>query len=159
MRYLNAVFPALLSNRKIIKLNKSHHYSTTKQLNSIMYTKSHEYIDKEEGKSIGKIGISKYATERIGEIIYAEMMDDDEAVEKGSLIGVLESVKSANDIYAPISGILLEKNQKVIDDPNIISRDPLSEGWIFKVSCNSLDDKELMNREEYDKYVEEEKNK
>ena len=159
MRYLNAIVPALLSKKKIIKLNKSHHYSTTKQLNKIMYTKSHEYIDKEEGKSIGKVGISKYASERIGEIIFAEMMNDDEAVEKGSIIGVLESVKSANDIYAPISGILLEKNEKVINDPNIISCDPLGEGWICKVSCNSLDDKELMNSEEYDKYVEEEKKK
>ena len=122
-----------------------------------MYTKSHEYIDKEEGKSIGKIGISKYASERIGEIIYAEMTDDDEAVENGSIIGVLESVKSANDIYAPINCVILEKNRKVIDDPNIISRDPLGDGWIFKVSCNAIDDKELMNSEEYDKYVEEQK--
>jgi glycine cleavage system H protein len=159
MRYLNAVVPALLSKKKIIKLNKSHDYSTSKQLNKIMYTKSHEYIDKEEGKSIGKVGISKYASEHIGEIIFAEMMDDDEAVEKGSIIGVLESVKSANDIYAPINCVILEKNRKVIDDPNIISRDPKREGWIFKVSCNSLHDNELMNSEEYDKYVEEEKNK
>jgi glycine cleavage system H protein len=156
MRYLNAVVPALLSNKKIIKLDKYHHYSTTPKLNRIMYTKSHEYIDKEEGKCIGKIGISKYANESIGEIIYADIMDDD-AVENGSIICVLESVKSANDIYAPIKCVILEKNPKVIDDPNIISRDPLGEGWIFKVSYNKMDDKGLMNSEEYDKYVEEEK--
>ena len=151
MRYLNAIIPTLRST--IIKLNKLQNYSTTIQLNDIMYTKSHEYIDKEEGKSIAKVGISQYASKNVGAIIYAETIDEDNVVEKGSVIGILETVKAANDIYSPITGIIVEKNNKVIEEPEIIINDPLGDGWILKISCNKIDDKDLMSSEEYEKYV------
>jgi glycine cleavage system H protein len=151
MRYLNAIIPTLRST--IIKPKIEKKYSTTGYLNMRMYTKSHEYIDKEEGKSIAKVGISKYASQNVGPILYTETVDEDNIVEKGSVISILETVKSANDVYSPISGIILEKNNKVIEEPYIITNDPLGDGWILKISCNKIDDKELMTDEEYEKYV------
>jgi len=118
-----------------------------------MFTKSHEYI-KFEQNNVAKIGISSYASKSIGDVIFTEFTAEDEAIEKGQTIGILDSVKSVNEIYSPINGIILEQNINVVDNPNIINKDSLGEGWLLKISCVEKSDPEFMDSKTYDKYVE-----
>ena len=122
----------------------------------ILFTKTHEYI-KFGKNNVGTIGISSYASTNVGEIIFTELIPEDESVEKGQAIGVLESVKSANEIYSPVNGIILEHNINLFEKPNIINDDPLGEGWLVKISCVDKSDPELMDSETYAEYVESEK--
>ena len=78
-------------------------------------------------------------------------------VEKGQAIGVLESVKSANEIYSPVNGIILEHNINLFEKPNLINDDPLGDGWLLKISCVDKSDPELMDSETYAEYIESEK--
>jgi glycine cleavage system H protein len=122
----------------------------------IMFTKTHEYI-KFGKNNIGTIGISSYASTNVGEIIFTELIPEGEAVEKDQVIGTLETVKSANDIYSSVNGIILEQNIKIFENPHIINDDPLGEGWLVKISCVDKSDPELMDSETYAEYVESEK--
>jgi len=119
----------------------------------IMFTKTHEYI-KFKQNNVAIIGISSYASKNIGEIIFADLTPEDEAIEKNQTIGILESVKSANEIYSPVNGIILEHNVNAIEMPNLINDDSLGEGWLLKISCVDKSDPELMDSKTYDKYVE-----
>ena len=122
----------------------------------ILFTKTHEYI-KFGKNNVGTIGISSYASTNVGEIIFTELIPEDEALEKGQAIGVLESVKSANEIYSPVNGIILEHNINLFEKPNLINDDPLGDGWLLKISCVDKSDPELMDSETYAEYVESEK--
>ena len=127
------------------------------EISKIRYSNTHEYlkIEKKNGMTIGTIGISTFASKKISEIVYAEIINEGEFVEKNNIIGYLETVKSLNNIYAPINGIILEQNNKIAEHPRLITEDPLGEGWLLKVSCNNLKEDNLMSNEEYHKYIEE----
>ena len=122
----------------------------------IMFTKTHEYI-KFGKNNVGTIGLSSYASTNAGNIIFTELIPEEEVVEKGQAIGVLESVKSANEIYSPVNGIILEHNINLFEKPNLINDDPLGDGWLLKISCVDKSDPELMDSETYAEYVESEK--
>ena len=120
----------------------------------ILFTKTHEYI-KFGKNNVGTIGLSSFAS--VGYIIYTELIPEEEAVEKGQVIGLLETAKYATEIYSPLNGIILEQNIKIFANPNIINDDPLGEGWLVKISCVDKSDPELMDSETYAEYVESEK--
>ncbi len=119
-----------------------------------MFTKTHEYI-KFGKNNVGTIGLSSYAS--VGYIIYTELIPEEETVEKGQVIGLLETSKYATEIYSPVNGVILEQNIKVFSTPEVISDDPLGEGWLLKISCVDKSDPELMDSETYAEYVESEK--
>ena len=133
----------------------SRQFSNKNGSNNIMYTKTHEYIkfDKLKEVDIGTIGISSYATNKVGDIIFVDLIEEDTAVEKSQSIGILESVKSANDIYSPVNGIIFEQNNKVIKTPELINEDPMGEGWLVKISCVDKTDPDLMDQETYNEYI------
>ena len=120
----------------------------------ILFTKTHEYI-KFGKNNVGTIGLSSYAS--VGYIIYTELIPEEEAVEKGQVIGLLETSKYATEIYSPVNGVILEQNIKVFITPEVIADDPLGEGWLLKISCVDKSDPELMDSETYAEYVESEK--
>lgn len=123
----------------------------------IMFTKTHEYI-KFGKNNIGTIGISSYASSNVGEVIFTELIpEEEEVVEKNQAVGVLESVKSANEIYSPVNGTILEHNVNIFETPNLINDDPLGDGWLLKISCVDNSDPELMDSETYAEYIESEK--
>ena len=131
-------------------------FSNNDDVCKIMFTKTHEYI-KFGKNNIGTIGISSYASTKVGEIIFTELIPEDVAVEKGQAISLLETAKYATEIYSPVNGIILEHNIKIFVTPEVIKDDPLGEGWLVKISCVDKFDPELMDSETYAEYVKSEK--
>jgi len=98
---------------------------------SLYFTKEHEWIRVEGGTAT--VGISDHAQEALGDIVFAEVPDAGRTVSKGQEAAVVESVKAASDVYAPVSGEVIEGNQAVADDPALVNSDPEGAGWFFKL--------------------------
>lgn len=102
------------------------------------YTESHEWIKVENG--IGTIGISDHAQNELSDVVFVDLPETGKSVEAKSPIAVVESVKAASDIYAPVSGEILEVNNALSDDPALINTSPQNEGWIFKLKLSQPDE-------------------
>ncbi len=102
---------------------------------SLYFTKDHEWV-RIEGDT-ATIGISNHAQEALGDIVFAEAPEAGRRVAKGQEAAVVESVKAASDVYAPVSGEVIEGNAAIADDPAIINRDPEGEGWFFKLRLDN----------------------
>ena len=123
-------------------------------MSEVKYSKEHEWI-KLEG-DVATIGITKHATEMLGDIVFAELPEKGSNVEKDGTAGVVESTKAASDVYTPISGEVMENNQSIVDDPGKINSDPENEAWFFKLKIKDSSELDsLMNKEEYDKFAKE----
>jgi glycine cleavage system H protein len=101
---------------------------------SLYFTKEHEWI-RVEGDT-ATIGISNHAQEQLGDIVFAEVPDAGRRLSKGQEAAVVESVKAASDVYAPVSGEVIEGNQAVADDPALVNTDPEGQGWFFKLKLD-----------------------
>ena len=120
---------------------------------TVKYTKEHEWI-RIDG-DIATIGISEYAQEQLGEIVFVEFPEAGTPLEKGSEAAVIESVKAASEVYAPASGEVTESNPALDADPGKVNADATGEGWLYKMKitdAGELDD--LMDEDEYKGYVE-----
>ena len=102
---------------------------------SLYFTKEHEWI-RVEGDT-ATIGISNHAQEQLGDIVFAEVPEVGRRVNKGQEAAVVESVKAASDVYAPVSGEVVEGNQAVADDPALVNSDPEGQGWFFKLKLDN----------------------
>ena len=102
---------------------------------SLHFTKDHEWI-RVEGDT-ATVGISNHAQEALGDIVFAEVPDAGRRLAKGQEAAVVESVKAASDVYAPVSGDVIQGNQAVADDPALINSDPEGEGWFFKLRLDN----------------------
>ena len=119
------------------------------------YTESHEWIEVAEG--VATIGISEHAQEQLGDIVYVDLPGEGNALSKGDTLCSIESVKSANDVYTPVSGEVVEINGALEDTPETINESAEGEGWICKVKLSNESELEgLMSLEEYKKMVESE---
>jgi glycine cleavage system H protein len=101
---------------------------------SLYFTKDHEWI-RVEGDT-ATVGISSHAQEALGDIVFAEVPEAGRRISKGQEAAVVESVKAASDVYAPVSGEVIEGNQAIADDPSLINNDPEGEGWFFKLKLD-----------------------
>lgn len=105
------------------------------------YTKDHEWAQVDE--NIVTIGITEYAQEQLGEIVYVELPEEGAKVNQGESFGVVESVKAASDLYAPVSGTVIEVNMALLEDPSSLNDDPMNDGWLIRIEMDS--EKELAN--------------
>ena len=120
---------------------------------SIYYTKDHEYI-RVEG-DVGIVGISNYAQEQLGDIVYVELPDVGKNFEAGDEAAVVESVKAASEIYSPIGGEVVETNEDLNDNPALINETPEDGAWFIKLKISDKDELEkLMSGDEYSSYTE-----
>ena len=120
----------------------------------LKYTKEHEWL-KLEGDT-ATIGITKHATEMLGDIVFAELPEKGSNVDKDGTAGVVESTKAASDVYTPVSGEVVDTNQAIVDDPAKINEDPEGSAWFFKLKLKDSSEMDsLMNKEEYDKFAKE----
>ena len=122
----------------------------------LRYSKEHEWVATEE--EVATIGITDYAQEQLGEIVYVELPAVGDKISKDDAFGVVESVKAVSDIYAPVSGTVVEVNQELPESPEMINEDPYGDGWLVKVKVSDtseLDD--LLDNEEYEELVAAEK--
>tara|TARA_B100001750_G_C14895231_1_gene297101 strand:- start:19 stop:399 length:381 start_codon:yes stop_codon:yes gene_type:complete len=123
-------------------------------MSDVKFSKEHEWL-KVEG-DVATIGITKHATEMLGDIVFVELPDIGTSIEKDGTAGVVESTKAASDVYTPISGEVVENNQSIVDDPAKINSDPENEAWFFKLKIKDKSEIDsLMNKEEYDKFAKE----
>jgi len=126
-------------------------------MSEVKFSKEHEWI-KLDGE-IATIGITKHATEMLGDIVFAELPQKGSNVEKDGTAGVVESTKAASDIYTPVSGEVVDTNQMIVDDPAKINEDPEGAAWFFKLKMKDMSEMEsLMNKDEYDKFAKENAN-
>ncbi len=117
---------------------------------SYKFHKEHLWF-KVEGDT-GIIGITDYAQEQLGEIVYVDLPDEGDEIKKDESLGEVESAKALSDLIAPVSGEVIEVNNNAVDDPSIINKDPMGEGWLLKVKLSDpseLDD--LLSEEDYSK--------
>jgi glycine cleavage system H protein len=98
---------------------------------TVYFTREHEWV-RVDGDT-ATVGISSHAQEALGDIVFAEVPEAGRQVSKGQEAAVVESVKAASDVYAPVSGEVVEGNQALADDPSVVNSDPEGEGWFFKV--------------------------
>ena len=101
---------------------------------SLYFTKEHEWVRVEGDQAT--VGISDHAQDALGDIVFAEVPDAGRQVRKGDEAAVVESVKAASDVYAPVSGEVTEGNSALGDDPALINRDPEGDGWFFKLKLS-----------------------
>ena len=123
-------------------------------MSEVKFSKEHEWI-KLVG-DVATIGITKHATEMLGDIVFVELPEKGSSVEKDGNAGVVESTKAASDVYTPVSGEVIECNQTIVDDPSKINSDPENQAWFFKLKIKDNSEmNSLMNKEEYDKFAKE----
>ncbi len=122
----------------------------------LKYSKEHEWVLVED--QIVTVGITEYAQEELGDVVYVELPEVGEKMVKDDPFGAVESVKAVSDLYAPISGAVLEVNNTLPDSPEIINEDPYGDGWMIKVEMSGEEDlSDLMSAEEYAEYVNQQK--
>ena len=119
---------------------------------SRFYTEDHEWVTV-DGDTI-TIGISSHAAEELGEIVYVEMPNTGDEIQKSDEFGSVESVKTVSGLYAPVSGTVIETNEAVVNSPELINQFPFEDGWLIKVKCEDLSVVEdLMNEESYNSFL------
>jgi len=119
---------------------------------TVYFTREHEWI-RVEG-DVATVGISNHAQEALGDIVFAEAPEAGRKVSKGQEAAVVESVKAASDVYAPLSGEVIEGNAAIADDPSIINRDPEGEGWFFKLKLDDAGELDgLMDENAYREWI------
>lgn len=116
----------------------------------LKYVASHEWLRQEEDGTI-TVGITHHAQDLLGDIVYVELPEVGTNVEVDAEIAVVESVKAASDVYAPIAGEIVEINNAIVDAPETVNEDPYGEGWFFKIKpANASDYEGLMDADEYE---------
>ncbi|MDF5730402.1 MAG: glycine cleavage system protein GcvH [Rhizonema sp. PD38] len=119
----------------------------------LKYLDTHEYV-RLEGE-IATIGISAFAVDQLGDIVFLELPEVSDALIKGESFGTIESVKAVEDLKSPVSGTVIERNDAMIEAPEQVAEDPYGEGWLLKVRVNDLSDiDDIMTADEYSAQVE-----
>jgi glycine cleavage system H protein len=117
------------------------------------YTTEHEWICP-ESKNKGKVGLADYAQSQLGDVVFLDLPAAKTQVEQGKKMGEVESVKAVSDIFAPVSGQVLEINQIVIDEPGLVNKDPYGAGWLVRLELSKPSELDaLMDSDKYDKFV------
>lgn len=112
------------------------------------YTKEHEWVSGVDDGITVTVGITAFAAEALGDVVFVQLPEVGSTVEAGDSVGEVESTKSVSEIYAPVGGEIIEVNQSVVDDPSLANSDPYGEGWMFRVRMEG-DAEDLLSAEEY----------
>ena len=102
---------------------------------NLNYADTHEYVLEENG--LLKIGVSEFAIDQLGDIVFVELADQGATLEKGETFGTIESVKAVEEVYLPFSGEIVSVNESVIDNPELLQNDPIGEGWLIIIKTDS----------------------
>ena len=122
-------------------------------MSELRYTEDHEWV-RVDDDGVAVVGITDYAQEQLGEIVFVELPEVGDEIERGAEAAVIESVKAASELFAPVSGTVAEINETLNDEPALVNEDPTGEGWFLRIETvgdESLDG--LMTEDEYLRYV------
>ncbi len=118
---------------------------------TVYYTKEHEWV-RVDGDSV-TVGITDFAQGQLGDVVFVEVPDIGRVVSRGGDAAVVDAVKAASAVYAPVSGTVTEGNQQLVEDPALVNSDPEGEGWFFKLTLSDNHElNDLMNAEQYKEY-------
>lgn len=121
----------------------------------LRFAEGHEWVSQEE-EGVVKVGISDHAQNQLGDLVYVELPEEGDTFSKGDTVAVVESVKAASDIYAPVSGEVVVVNNALEDSPEIINNDPYGDGWLFSIRMDDPSEvDELMDAEAYGEMIDE----
>ena len=120
----------------------------------LLYTNDHEWLRREDDGSV-TIGITDHAATALGDLVYVELPELGQDVESGGEMAVVESVKAASDVYAPVAGTVTAVNEELSDDPEKINADPYGDGWIVRLQIEGLDESDLMSPDAYQQLLDE----
>ena len=121
--------------------------------NNLKYTKNHVWLEN-IGEDAYRVGITDFAQDELGDIVFVETPEEDREYSQSDECAVVESVKSASDIYCPLSGVVREVNSELEDKPELINSDPYNDGWIVKIELNNTDQIEsLLDLDAYNKLI------
>ncbi|BCI77592.1 glycine cleavage system protein GcvH [Vibrio cholerae] len=122
---------------------------------TLKFTESHEWV-RDNGDGTVTIGISEHAQEMLGDVVFVELPEIDAEIDAGDSFSLVESVKAASDIYAPVTGVVIEVNEDLQNSPELINEEPYDGGWIVKMKMSDPDElKDLKDAEEYLASIEE----
>lgn len=125
-------------------------------MGDLRYTEDHEWVRIEDG-GVAVVGITDYAQEQLGEIVFVELPEVGDELDRGAEAAVIESVKAASELFAPVSGTVEAVNDALNDEPALVNEDPTGEGWFLRIETDGSGDEAmegLMTEEEYLRYVE-----
>ena len=118
------------------------------------FSKKHEWVSLDN--DVATVGITKHATELLGDIVFVEVPDAGKSVEKEGQAAVVESTKAASDVYSPVSGEIIDGNKVIVDDPSSVNTDPEGAAWFFKLKIKDKGEFDaLMSKDDYDKFCKE----
>lgn len=122
----------------------------------LQYSDTHEYARVDDEDKMVTIGITAFAIDQLGDVVFLELPDTGDNVEKGENFGTIESVKAVEDLKSPVSGEVIERNDQLLDAPEQIADDPYGDGWLLKVKADNLEELEedMLTSEEYQDQVE-----
>jgi glycine cleavage system H protein len=121
----------------------------------VKYTREHEWV-RIEG-DIATVGITFYAQEQLGDVVFVELPDEHTSVDQGAEVAIVESVKAASDIYAPITGTIVETNGDLSDRPELINEDPENDGWFFRMQLSDPSEiEDLLDEAAYHAFIQDE---
>lgn len=120
---------------------------------NLSYTKEHEWA-KIDG-DVATIGITDYAQEQLGDIVYLELPEVDDEVAAGDTFGTVEAVKAVSDLYAPLTGTVVAVNEDLEDNPEVVNEDPYEKGWLLKIKISDMQEIDnLLNASDYNSFIE-----
>ena len=162
--YSRSFYESINSNSGIIKITdkkKTIYFSTRSRFaiwrmanvkKELRYTKDHEWVLRENNAF--KVGISDYAQENLGDIVFVDMPEAGQSLQKGDSAATIESVKAVSDVYAPVSGKIIEVNEDINNTPEIMNQEPYDGGWIFTIEAENVSEADdLLGAEEYETYI------
>ena len=122
----------------------------------LYYAKTHEWVRREEDGTV-TVGITEHAQDALGDVVYVETPEVGDSIAAGDQAGVVESVKAASDIYAPVTGEVVATNETLEDAPETVNSDAFNDGWFFKLQPEDIGELDaLMSAEEYEQFCDEE---
>lgn len=122
--------------------------------NDLLYTEEHEYLKKAGEAGVYQVGITDYAQGELGDIVYVELPGVGDRFSRNEVFGTVEAVKAVSDLYSPVSGVVVEVNAALADNPALVNNDPYGDGWMVKVRVeNESDLEELLGATEYNAHI------
>ena len=118
----------------------------------LLYSKDHEWV-RVESDGLAVIGVTDYAAEQLGDVVYVDLPAVDDEIAAGTEMGEIESTKSVSDLFSPLSGAVVEINDAVVDTPELVNSSPFEEGWLLKARFDALPD-DLLSAEDYKAFTE-----
>jgi len=134
--------------------NASNLANQIRLLSDRRYSDKHEWLALDSNKKIGTVGVSQYAQEALGDVVYVQLPDVGNTFAQNDEVGAIESVKAASEIYTPVSGRITQINELLEEKPGLVNSSCYENGWLYKIELNKIEEfDQLMNEESYQKYL------